>query len=47
MLVWEDVDVATSATVASRGRPIWLELLAVKSDTAIAASPFDDEPKLR
>jgi hypothetical protein len=40
MLVGEDVDVATSPTVTSRGRPMWLELLAVKGDTPIAASPW-------
>jgi hypothetical protein len=40
MLVGENVDVATSTTVSSRWGAIWLELLAVKSDTAITASPW-------
>jgi hypothetical protein len=40
MFVGDNVNVATSSTVTPRWRPIWLELLAVKSDTAIAASPW-------
>jgi hypothetical protein len=40
MFVGKNVDVATSSTVTARRGTIWLELLAVKSDTAIAASPW-------
>jgi hypothetical protein len=37
MFVRENVDVATSPTVASGGGPMWLELLSMKGDTAISA----------
>jgi hypothetical protein len=40
MFVGENVDVATSPTVASGGRAMWLELLSVKGDTAISASSW-------
>jgi hypothetical protein len=40
MFVGENVDVATSPTVASGRRSMWLELLLVKGDTAIATSSW-------
>ena len=38
MFVGENVNIATSSTVASRGRAVWFELLAVKGNATIPAS---------
>jgi hypothetical protein len=38
MFVGENVNIATSSTVASRGRAVWFKLLAVKGNAAISAS---------
>jgi hypothetical protein len=40
MFIGENVDVATSPAVTARGRAMWLEFLAVESDTTVAASPW-------
>ena len=40
MFIGENVDVAASPTVTARGWAMWLKLLAVESDTTVAASPW-------
>jgi hypothetical protein len=41
MFAGENVNVATSSAVTPIWRSMWLELLVVKSDTAIAAFALD------
>jgi hypothetical protein len=47
MLVGDNVDVATSPAVISRGRAMRFELLTVKGDTTIAASGSAEVQHLR
>ena len=38
MWIREDVDVAATPAITARGRTMWLELLTVEGDTAVASS---------
>ena len=40
MWIREDVDVAAAPAISARGRTVWLELLAVEGDTAVAPSSW-------